>query len=119
MYQKGYKRGAVEQRGLYRRAVVNNLEELLGLMALPKAKKDLILRTANESFDEKLNKLPKCAFSEAWRGYCKNKPNESGYCDDHEGETCRECGKQATHDCAHTSQFVCGRPLCDDCRCNH
>jgi hypothetical protein len=57
----------------------------------------------------------KCKFSEAWRGQCGAAAGESGYCEKHAAMTCSVCKAQATHDCAHTGQFVCGAPLCNDC----
>lgn len=54
-----------------------------------------------------------CPFDEAWRGKCKKAP-EIGelYCDRHKDKKCWKCGVQATSDCGHTSQFVCGTPMC-------
>lgn len=37
------------------------------------------------------------------------------FCNSHKGKTCVSCGSQATKECNHTGQFVCGAPLCDDC----
>ena len=56
-----------------------------------------------------------CKFSKAWIGTCKKPADESGFCEEHKGQVCCSCGKQATHDCAETMQFVCGFFLCDDC----
>lgn len=59
-----------------------------------------------------------CKFVKAWIGDC-NAPTEQGqeYCEIHSKMVCAVCGKQATHDCAETYQFVCGIPLCDECVC--
>lgn len=61
---------------------------------------------------------PKCTYSKAWVGGCKSeKILDNGQCEDHQGKC--SCGNLATHDCAHAGQFVCGRPLCDECSCKH
>lgn len=57
-----------------------------------------------------------CKWSKAWVGPCKEIADESGFCPEHKKEKCCSCGAQATHDCDETGQFVCGAPLCDDCR---
>lgn len=53
--------------------------------------------------------LGTCNFLEAWVGKCKNK----NPCSKHKDWTCFECGRKATRSCSHTSQFVCGIPMCD------
>ena len=55
-----------------------------------------------------------CPFIVAWVGKCK-KPPAIGelYCEKHKGEKCWKCGVQATKECAHAGQFVCGMPECD------
>lgn len=55
-----------------------------------------------------------CPFVEAWVGKCKKTP-EIGeqFCERHKGEKCFKCKRQATKNCGHTSQFVCGVPECD------
>ena len=59
-----------------------------------------------------------CGFDIAWVGNCKSTDLfENGQCEKHQN-LC-SCGKLATRECDHTGQFVCGRPLCDTCRCNH
>lgn len=53
-----------------------------------------------------------CGFNEAWVGACKNpKP-----CEKHDSLKCCSCGAPATHSCDETCQFVCGAPLCDNCK---
>lgn len=37
------------------------------------------------------------------------------FCKSHKQNKCVSCGNQATYECNHTGQFVCGAPLCDDC----
>lgn len=37
------------------------------------------------------------------------------FCDNHMDKKCCSCGEQATNECNHTGQFVCGMPLCDNC----
>ncbi|WP_407330596.1 hypothetical protein [Enterovibrio sp. 27052020O] len=59
-----------------------------------------------------------CQFSQAWQGQCKcTDILDNGQCKAHQ-ERC-SCGSLATNSCAHAGQFVCGRPLCDDCKCKH
>ena len=59
----------------------------------------------------------KCPFDKSWVGKCKKTP-EIGeiYCDEHKDSKCFKCGAQATRDCDHTGQFVCGVPMCDQHR---
>ena len=59
--------------------------------------------------------IGECPFNEAWVGKCKKTP-EIGelYCEKHKGQKCFKCGAQATKNCGHTSQFVCGVPMCDE-----
>lgn len=56
-----------------------------------------------------------CPFSVAWVGKCKNIP-EIGeiYCSKHKNVKCFKCDAQAVRDCEHTSQFVCGVPMCKE-----
>ena len=56
----------------------------------------------------------RCRFIIAWVGQCKA-AGIGGFCEQHDGIKCVSCKAQATHDCDHTGQFVCGAPLCDDC----
>lgn len=57
-----------------------------------------------------------CKFNKAWIGKCGEETVEGkDYCEEHLGIECSSCGKQATHSCSETFQFVCGAPLCDDC----
>lgn len=56
-----------------------------------------------------------CRFNMAWVGHC-NQPCVGDICEKHAKKKCR-CGKQATRECSHAGQFVCGAPLCDDCKC--
>ena len=55
----------------------------------------------------------KCKFNMAWVGECQNK----NPCDKHKNIKCSICGKPATRECEETYQFVCGHPLCNDCKC--
>ena len=59
----------------------------------------------------------KCPFIIAWQGQC-GKPGNP-YCKDHKDKKCSYCGKQATRECCFASSLVCGRPLCEECSCNH
>ena len=58
----------------------------------------------------------KCEWKIAWRGKC-NEPTKNGNCccEKHQKKCC-SCGKPATRECEETGQFVCGFPLCDDCK---
>lgn len=60
--------------------------------------------------------MGKCKFDKAWIGQCKNEADESGYCEEHKDVMCVSCGAKATRECPETGQFVCGAPLCDDCK---
>lgn len=63
---------------------------------------------------EELIAMGLCTFDMAWHGFCKGKGNP---CKEHIDVMCDVCKKQATHNCSFAGQFVCGRPLCDDCQC--
>ena len=56
-----------------------------------------------------------CRYLPAYSGRCGALAGESGFCAHHVGKECRVCGVQATNECNHTGQFVCGTPLCSDC----
>ena len=57
----------------------------------------------------------KCKFDLAWIGPC-GKDCDGDYCSEHLGVKCVVTGKQATHECPHAGQFVCGYPLSDEAR---
>ena len=60
-----------------------------------------------------LNGTGECPFNRAWIGKCKKVPAVGElYCDDHKELKCFKCGAQATADCSHAGQFVCGVPHC-------
>lgn len=61
-----------------------------------------------------MSKVTECKFEQAWIGKCKNKSDESGFCDKHKLK-CSSCGAVANHDCEATIGLVCGAPLCADC----
>jgi len=56
-----------------------------------------------------------CNFNEAYIGKCENKKP----CKEHSKKKCCECGKPATKSCSNTNIFVCGYPLCNNCRHKH
>lgn len=56
-----------------------------------------------------------CRYRPAYSGRCNVIAGSNGFCSRHAGQKCRVCGDQATNECNHTGQFVCGTPLCDDC----
>jgi len=57
----------------------------------------------------------KCDFDQGWGGCCKTEV-ESGYCDKHKNLKCVSCGEPAAYLCEHTFQFICGEPLCNECK---
>ena len=58
----------------------------------------------------------KCKWNVAWVGPCqKEAEGKTEYCKEHTKKCC-SCGKPATHDCDETGMFVCGAPLCGDCK---
>lgn len=62
--------------------------------------------------------MGRCAFVVSWVGYCGAEcpaDHELMLCEKHAAMKCVSCGSQATHDCDHTGQFVCGHPLCESC----
>lgn len=68
--------------------------------------------------------MGECKFDKAWIGRCKQETVDGEeYCHVHlldkvaKENMCAVCGKQATHDCGETFQFVCGTPLCDSRKC--
>lgn len=58
--------------------------------------------------------MAKCQYQLAWQGQC-NADCADRFCTVHQQVTCSVCWEQATHECEHTGQFVCGAPLCDNC----
>lgn len=55
-----------------------------------------------------------CRYDLAWRGPCKAEC-EGDICETHAKVKCCVCGEQATNECNHTGQFVCGATMCDNC----
>lgn len=55
-----------------------------------------------------------CRYQPCWQKRC-NKECEGEFCATHLNEKCSVCGEQASNECDHTGQFVCGAPLCDSC----
>lgn len=61
-----------------------------------------------------------CPFIRSWVGKCKKTPDVGEiYCPEHVESKCFQCGGQATRDCEHTTQFVCGVPMCAEHRHTH
>ena len=58
--------------------------------------------------------MSECKFNLACRGPCKA-ACEGEVCSTHASIKCSVCGAQATSECDHIGQFVCGAPLCDSC----
>lgn len=63
----------------------------------------------------------KCVFHLAYSGECETQAANDGdppLCPDHMSESCANCGDQALGQCpASVTSFVCGMPLCHDCKC--
>lgn len=59
--------------------------------------------------------LGRCRYGLAYSGNCGALILAGHYCVAHVTERCTCCGEQATHECSHAGQFVCGYPLCNDC----
>lgn len=55
-----------------------------------------------------------CKYEIAWYGKCNADAN-GDICEKHAKVKCVVCGEQATNECNHAGQFVCGSPLCDNC----
>jgi len=55
-----------------------------------------------------------CPFDVAYAGSCGKPVREGSYCQQHTKDKCWQCGEQAIRTCSHTSQFVCGMPMCAD-----
>lgn len=56
-----------------------------------------------------------CPYMPAYSSRCNGIKTASGFCKGHTGKACSVCGEQATRECNHTGQFVCGAPLCPNC----
>lgn len=83
-------------------------------------KKQLKIIKVDLATQKQSHKQPKptCNFCPPWSQPCgSTKILDNGQCENHQGKC--SCGKVATHACSFAGQFICGRPLCDDCRCNH
>ena len=73
-----------------------------------------------------------CDYSIPWVGACGRDKDESRLsvisvkygegvsylCEEHSKAKCM-CGKPAIRGCSHAGSFVCGRPLCSLCSCEH
>jgi len=57
-----------------------------------------------------------CGFDESWVGRCKEPSGATERCSKHADLKCTSCGAPAVRSCDHTGGFVCGAPLCGDCR---
>jgi len=59
--------------------------------------------------------MTKCHWVFPWVYWgCKNEALITGMCEEHTTH-CINCDNLATGGCCHTSQFVCGYPLCHEC----
>ena len=66
---------------------------------------------------QEVNKSQTCTYEIPWVGKCGSaKTLDNNQCKNHQ-EKC-SCGKVATHGCEETGKFVCGKPLCKECKCN-
>jgi hypothetical protein len=118
-YKKGYNQGYEEglKKGL--QLAMHKFTYAVDFAGCIRKKQHKII--SSEILEEvKLVKTPKpiCQFSQAWVGRCESTNIlDNGQCEKHQDKC--SCGELATNSCAHAGQFVCGRPLCDNCRCNH
>ena len=114
-YKKGYK------EGLRKGAEMANAQlQLIFDIAGRIGKKQMNIVIDATSQKVRSAEAPKltCGFDRAWQGSCKcTDILDNGQCESHQDKC--SCGKLATRSCEHTGQFVCGRPLCDECRCKH
>lgn len=58
--------------------------------------------------------MSKCGYGIAWVGDCKNE----NPCKEHKDIKCFRCKNKATRECCATMQFVCGAPICSNCKCH-
>lgn len=82
-------------------------------------------KTLKERKDElkEFEKTIECCYTPAYQSKCKSvgvtNIDDKWYCEKHRIEYC-SCGKKATHECSYCfSMGVCGRPLCENCKCKH
>jgi hypothetical protein len=58
-----------------------------------------------------------CKYSIPWVGQCKNDtPKNQMFCKEHLNMKCSICGEQAVKGCDSCHNFVCGYPVCDNCK---
>lgn len=68
----------------------------------------------NQFMNIEKTQTKQCVFIEAWIGRCKNDAVPGGIvCEHHRKQKCWSCEEQATSNCEHTSQFVCGVAQCN------
>ncbi len=79
----------------------------------PMAQQEIARRREEEI--EALRVAGKCRFLRAWIGWCGNDGHP--YCPKHQTVKCSVCGRQAITECSDAGSLVCGRPLCDKCKC--
>lgn len=118
-YSRGFKKGYQQGFNAAFKMVLGKVGysvEFAGIIR----KKQLKIITEELAQQKQCHNMPEptCCYAEPWQGECGSKAIlDNGQCDRHQSKC--SCGKVATHGCSHAGQFVCGRPLCDDCRCNH
>lgn len=67
-----------------------------------------------------------CRFDRSWSGRCPEKisdpkrhePFSLDFCAEHQVTRCKECHEKAVTECGAASSLVCGRPLCQKCKCS-
>lgn len=114
-FKKGYKNGYNDAFKMATSKLDYSIEfaEIIRKNQLKIINKELNEKKKSHSTPE-----PSCCYSEPWQGECgSNAILDNGQCENHQKKC--SCGKMATHGCSHAGQFVCGRPLCDDCICKH
>lgn len=114
-FKKGYQRGFNDAYEMVINKIASSVEfaGAIRKKQLEIIKEDLAVQRANCR-----QPRPTCTYCPPWSKPCgSEKILDNGQCEHHQ-EKC-SCGNVATHGCSFAGQFVCGRPLCADCRCNH
>lgn len=118
-YKKGYEEGYQEGLREGIKIALAKYAYAIDFAGAVRKKQNVILVSEIKQLSKQVKiPLPTCGFSMAYVGSCKSTEiSNNGQCEKHQDKC--SCGELATNSCAHAGQFVCGRPLCDNCRCNH
>lgn len=118
-YSKGYRHGYQKGFNEAFKMVMGKIGYSIEFAGVIR-KKQLAMINDELAVQKQAHKMPDptCRYAEPWQGECGSKNIlDNGQCEKHQSKC--SCGQVATHGCSHAGQFVCGRPLCDDCSCNH